>query len=273
MNTGKNRFGIFAGLAIFVVLCGYAVNAQTLTSFEKKGKYGFTDESGKVVVEAKYKNIKQFSEGLAAVQLKDIWGFIDNTGREVIAPEYYEVESFSDGLAKVQLNFNEGYGFIDKKGDVALAFIYRSVGSFFKGFAYQPEMVDYKMKYGFIDKEGNQVVKPTYDQVTQEGGFWKVKLDEKTGFLDSTLRVAIPIEYDVTYSFSEGLIAVNIGGKFNQNYVIEGGKWGFVDKQGVRVVPVIYDDVVHSFNADGKAKVKLNGEEFYINKQGEKVNQ
>jgi hypothetical protein len=271
MNTLKNRIGLFAGLAVLLVLCGFAVNAQTLTSFEKKGKYGFMDETEKVIIEAKYKNVMEFSEGLAAVQVKDKWGFIDKTGQMVIAPEYYEVKSFSDGLAVAKRGVLERYGYINTKGEEALPFDFGSPGSFYKGFATDPAMVEYKMKYGFIDKEGNQVVKPTYEQVTQEGEFWKVVLDGKTGFLDSALNVAVPIEYDVTYSFSEGLIAVNIGGKFNEYYRIEGGKWGFADKQGKLVAPVIYDSV-ESFNREGKAKVKLNGEEFFINKLGEKIN-
>ena len=272
MNTLKNTSGIFAVMAILLVVCSYSINAQTLTSFEKRGKYGFKDETGKVIVEAKYKYVKEFSEGLAAVQLKDKWGFIDKTGQEVIAAEYSEVESFSDGLAVAKKGVLEKFGYINSKGEEALPFKFASVGSFYHGFARVAALVDSKLKLGFIDKSGNTVVNPVYDMVTQENEFWKVKLDGKTGFLDSTLRVAIPIEYDVTYSFSEGLIAVNIGGKFNDHYIIEGGKWGFVDKQGVRVVPVIYDKVVHSFNSEGKAKVNLNGEEFIINKLGEKVN-
>lgn len=59
--------------------------------------------------------------------------------------------------------------------------------------------------FHFIDKSGNRVVDPVYDQVSRESEFWEVKMDEKTGFLDST----------------------------------ESGKWGFVDKNGNVVVPLI----------------------------------
>jgi hypothetical protein len=41
------------------------------------------------------------------------------------------------------------------------------------------------------------------------------------------------------------------------------GKCGFIDQTGKEVIPFIYDDARY-FNKDGKAKVKLNGETFFI---------
>ena len=49
------------------------------------------------------------------------------------------------------------------------------------------------------------------------------------------------------------------------------GKWGFIDAvTGKEVVPFIYDDARY-FNKDGKAKVKLNGETFFIDVKGNRV--
>jgi len=51
--------------------------------------------------------------------------------------------------------------------------------------------------------------------------------------------------------------------------VKKNGKWGFTDGNDNTVIPFIYDDVW--FFEDGLAKVKLNNEQFYINKKGERV--
>lgn len=51
---------------------------------------------------------------------------------------------------------------------------------------------------------------------------------------------------------------------FNSN-----GKHGWIDKTGQVVIPLKYDDA-ESFE-NGKARVKLNGEWFYIDKQGNRV--
>lgn len=48
------------------------------------------------------------------------------------------------------------------------------------------------------------------------------------------------------------------------------GKCGFIDQTGKEIIPFIYDDARY-FNKDGKAKVKLNGETFFIDVKGNRV--
>jgi len=271
MKLAKINSRLLAIVVILVHVCASSVSAQTLTSFEKKGKYGFKDENGVVVIDAKYKYVKEFSEGLAAVQTKDKWGFIDKTGTMVLAAEFVDVASFSEGLAAVKKSFTSGTGYINSQGEEVLPFEFSSVSQFHGGNAMEGEMIDFKAKFGFIDKSGKVSLDPVYDQISYEDGLWKVKLDGKTGFLDLGLNIVLPVEYDVVESFSGGLAIVNIGGKYNSQWVLEGGKFGVIDKKGKLIVPVIYDSI-KSFDAEGKAKVKLNGEEFSINKIGEKVN-
>jgi hypothetical protein len=270
METLKKGFLWIAALAILLTGNGISASAQKLTSFEKKGKYGFKDETGKVVIEAKYKFVKQFSEDLAAVQFKDKWGYIDKTGAEVIPFNFVDASPFSEGKARVQYSVIERFGYIDNKGLEVLPFEFGAPGDFHNGFTTEAALVDFVLKLGFINDKGVMVVQPTYDQVTYEKGLWKVKLDDKYGYLDSVLNLVVPIEYNVSYGFTNGYAAVNIGGAFNQYYTVEGGKWGFIDKSGKVIVPVQYDKV-ESFNAAGIAKVTLNGEEFTINTKGERV--
>ena len=49
-----------------------------------------------------------------------------------------------------------------------------------------------------------------------------------------------------------------------------GGKCGFIDQTGKEVISFIYDDARY-FNKDGKAKVRLNGETFFIDVKGNRV--
>lgn len=72
-------------------------------------KYGFIDESGKVVIAPKYSAAHNFSEGLAAVQMAtangDRWGFIDKTGKVVIEPKFrFTPGDFHDGWSVVTKN-------------------------------------------------------------------------------------------------------------------------------------------------------------------------
>ena len=47
------------------------------------------------------------------------------------------------------------------------------------------------------------------------------------------------------------------------------GKYGFIDKVGKEIIPFKYDWV--SCFSNGKAKVELNGEHFFIDKNGNKI--
>ena len=63
----------------------------------------------------KYDAGRNFSEGLALVNLNGKWGYVDKIGREVIPCKYDYACEFEEGLATVELNGK--WGFIDKHGN------------------------------------------------------------------------------------------------------------------------------------------------------------
>ena len=70
--------------------------------------------------------------------------------------------------------------------------------------------------------------------------------------------VAIEAKYDLVYHFSEGLAPVMLD-----------RKWGYIDKTGEEVIPLIYD-VAWEFS-DGLGLVKIDDKFGYIDKTGEEV--
>jgi hypothetical protein len=66
---------------------------------EVKGKYGFIDNTGKVVIPPHYSGAERFFEGLAAVTVGRKRGYIDEAGTMVIPPKYSWTVRFSDWLA------------------------------------------------------------------------------------------------------------------------------------------------------------------------------
>lgn len=112
-------------------------------------------------------------------------------------------------------------------------------------------------RFGFVDKKGHEIVPPKYHAIK---------------FYDEEGR------YEDRWFIREGLIAVNFGAvprddpiAVPENKLVmddewEGGKWGFVDKKGRIVIPIIYDNV-WLFN-DGIAVVQVKGKWGFINKKG-----
>ena len=73
--------------------------------------------AGRVVLEAPYRILEPFSEGLAAAWSGEAFGFIDIEGRWAIEPQFDQVEPFEDGLAEVQRG--DWFGLIDDTGEFA----------------------------------------------------------------------------------------------------------------------------------------------------------
>ena len=97
------------------------------------GKWGFIDNTDKVVIPLNYDWVGSFSEGLAAVRQNGKYGFIDKTGKVVVPLNYDSAEPFSEGLVAVRQNGK--WGFIDNTGKVVIPLKYDWVGSFYNGVA------------------------------------------------------------------------------------------------------------------------------------------
>ena len=75
---------------------------------------------------------------------------------------------FHDGLAAVMREDRNGdvkWGFIDKKGNVVIPFVYEGAGAFSEGLAaVRREDRNGDWKSGFIDKKGNEVIPFVYNE-------------------------------------------------------------------------------------------------------------
>lgn len=163
------------GIVLLFLITSPSSFTQDLISFESdKGKYGFKDINGKVIVSPIYTYVNNFKEGLAAVykggewdenagqHLGGKWGFINNNGVEVILPTYDCVSDFNEGYACVVKGgvwspfLNGEWGFINTDGKVVIPLQFDKIAYFKDGIA---EVSKDEIVY-HIDKSGMAVVKP-----------------------------------------------------------------------------------------------------------------
>ncbi|MDR0436983.1 MAG: WG repeat-containing protein [Bacteroidales bacterium] len=94
----------------------------------------------------------------------------------------------------------------------------------------------------------------------------------KWGYRDkNTKAMVVPCKYDGAEWFQDGLARVNIGGVQSEPFSpISGGKWGFVDKIGKEVVPLIYDWVDNrcDWRQETTIAARLNGKYGFVSKIG-----
>ena len=125
----------------------------------------------------------------------------------------------------------------------------------------QPEnplfIVEKDGKSGFIDRTGKIVIPLQFDSANGfSEGLALVTLKGKKLFIDTTGRVQFEAKYDVIRNFAEGLCAVNIGEKriANIGLISDPGKWGYIDKTGKLVIPMKF---THAENfSEGLAAIK-----------------
>ncbi len=89
-------------------------------------------------------------------------------------------------------------------------------------------------------------------------GLARVKTNHKWGFIDTTGNVVIPPKYNEVTNFDGGVAKVRVG-----------TKWGLVDNKGTVLRKPTFDSIGEFVN--GVAKTLLEGEEYYMNKEGMRV--
>jgi hypothetical protein len=75
-------------------------------------------------------------------------------------------------------------------------------------------------------------------------------------------------QYDNALPFSEGFAAVNKGARLKKyaiGYILEGGKWGYINSEGKVVINLQFEDA--RIFSDGLAAVKINNKWGYIDKE------
>ncbi len=246
----------------------------------KIGKWGFMDKQGNWVIKPQFNYVGDFHDELAMVRKGDDntgkWGFIDKKGNWVIKPQFNSADSFSEGLAGVYLPSviddgftttfktleNSGFLFIDKQGKIYTCNIGESYDKnvsemwpFSDGLA-KVKMGSTKFTecdtYGFINKQGEMVVRPRL-YIAQDFS------DGLAGACDTHRelvgRQLVPIDkYDI---IKPGTMVVgNFIVKNEGRLDITSTKWGYINKQGIWVIPPQFDEVGKFSN--GLARIRID---------------
>lgn len=221
-----NSFAFYEGLAVI---------AKTENGVTK---YGFINTDGEIVIPVEYDDVDYFSEGFAPVEKDGVWSYIDHSG-EIISPQSYSyAHSFSEGVALI-LNGVGSYSFINHDFEILSTFT-------MSAWSYRPQIYNGVLaakpdngKWGCIDIYGNWVIPAEYENLYFiDDDLIVAKLGEKSGYLDCTGEVVIPIDYDsVSWYSYDNLLSV-------ANYDANGAlRWGVINKAGEVILPLEYDSV------------------------------
>lgn len=227
-----------------------------------RGKWRLIDTSGRIVVEQKYKVLREFVDGVAIFSTDQGYGLLDMTGKELLAGYGY-IEPFSEGLARATKELGTE-GFIDKTGKWVFTTRFPFGGNFHEGLA----SVDEGSRAGFIAKGDQVMIAFKFEDVQDfSGGVAPVAIDRKWGVIDRKGRFVIKPKFDYLRSFVKGIAPANRGATFDTYGLPERdeGTWGAIGVSGDWIVEPqfdrieILDDLILAWKDDKRSYFDFDG--------------
>ncbi|MCV3450252.1 WG repeat-containing protein [Campylobacter lari] len=177
-----------------------------------------------ITTQTKFKNIKKYKENLTTICLKDKWGFIDKKGEIAIDTKYNKTKDFFQGMAAVEID--NKWGFIDKKGNLVIETKYDFIDGLDDDLAFFDIQGASRIGlYLILNKEN--IVSYFHD------GLASILINKKFGFIDKNEKLIIKAQYDEVGHFNKGFAKVK-----------QSDKWGLIDKKGKIIVKIKYNQII-----------------------------
>lgn len=257
---------------------------------QRGGQWGFVDQHGKLIIPCEWENVGMVVDGRAPVQKNGLWGIIDRTGRQIVPCEWGGalVDSYGGLLV---LDYGT-YGAMNIEGEMLIPCgLYSSIGPAVDGV----RKIISEENVGLCTTEGEVITPCQWRDVGyfSESLAWVMDESYDWGYINVAGEQVIPCRYSHAEDFISGSAVVRIkeGGyqlidpsgnflcrepwdemeTFTTNKLImvrRGDKYGYINRRGETVIPLIYDRA-QAFG-DGLALVKLGEDAFWIDESGEK---
>lgn len=230
-------------LPVFLLLIAWGLKAQDLEpETNKKGRWGYVDNSGREVIKFKYDEAYPFESGVAIVRKGNKMGFIDVAGKPIGKIQYSIIEPYASGeLYLVAIG-----GKMDtkkpkkKKKKTTQSLVSQGGMAKITSLALGMQMKANVAMKG--DPKLNLSMKSDIqdEKPVETGGSSRIPwIGAKWGICDSKGNVLVPAVYETLSDILDGVI-----------YVSKGGKFGILQADGKELVKPQFKSI-GTFNEDG----------------------
>lgn len=246
-----NKKGERTKVAADVDRVAYVINGYA--PFEKNKLFGYVNEKGEVVIEAKFKNVGYFEGETAWARTpENMIGFINKSGEWVIQPQYTKATEPDPIHHIARVTLNEEVKYVKPNGEYLPIIDISGGGEFSEGFAW----IKVGELVGLIDHTGKIVIEPKFTKMERmQDGIVHVRMESSWGAYDNKGKEIIALEYEKINDLSEGLIAIR-----------KNGLWGFIDRTGKVIIAPQFAGIRDFKN--GYAAAKQGTTWGLIDKQG-----
>lgn len=192
------------------------------------------------------------------------WGYRDSEENILIIPQYDFAFPFVDGYGIVKRE--SLWGVVNADNTIVIPIIYKDIDQLSEGLFLVssgdgtdiPFIKSGGDRYGFVDVHHHFIIPPNYEQALSfSEGLAAVQLNGKFGFINHFDEEVIAFEYDGAQPFCQGWAAV-----------MKKDKWGIIDAGGDVVLPFVYDEVSFELSDYGRIKLVKNRKESFIDLRG-----
>ena len=232
-------------------------NSDGLAIVMKDGKFGVINAKGTSLAGFMFDEIGAYSDGFALAKAGDVQYYLDNLGQVHNLAKGYLLGNFSEGMAPIKDVRTGKWGFIDRKGGLAIDIKYDTVYSFSNNIA----LVRYKGEYQYLRKNGGRkkIDAAAGQPLEFVNGYAKIKTARGVGFISKDFKTLPLFGKSATNFNADGLAAIET----------EDNELAYINKTGRISFKVNYDRI-GPFN-NGLAWVCKNDRYGYINTKGELV--
>ena len=188
---------------------------EEVLKFEKDGKYGLIDYSGKQVLDAEYENIQSLTgiQRILLIQKDGKYGLYNSLSKSKFVDTTYDnIEPFGKTYSEgyIVKDSSGKYGLLTAEGKVVLPNSYDKI---YKVSGSDKYVVDSNLKTKLIDKTENVILESGFDEITEIiGDVIVVKKAGKYGVLTTTGDTVIDTAFDtLKYCFEDYYIASTAG--------------------------------------------------------------
>lgn len=255
--TKENIEGFLSNFPEFpfqdIVLSDLGMVDKVLLPFKSNNLMGYMDEHGNIVIEAQYKYVGHFKNGLAAVVKNENFGYIDKNNNLVIDYAYLEAQDFEQGRAIVEME--DGFGLIDRTGNYILPPYYDDIGALTEGIFYANK----GEAFHYYNLDGKRLYNTNFDEAYSfSNGLAKVVKGKEIGFILPNGEYYIRVEIGDLRRYSDSIFIHTIRDSANLLHV-----------NGSYLLPNFVDRI--SDLSENRAIVEHNHEYGYLNRKGEIV--
>lgn len=259
--------------SIFELSCGLAAFRKDLG--QDKSLWGYINDQGEVVIEAKYEWAQSFSGDKAVVKINSgHFAVIDKSGKILHEIRNKEIIGLSEDIlifSETSQDQSQIYGYLTLDGKLMLNAGYSDAQGFENGLAIVNSARNYGNAYGVINKNGEFIIPGRYSQITSlENGLFAVPLAQDYTFnntfvpkalFDKNGRQLTDFKYYDLESLENGLISATD----------EKNTW-LLDAQGNVVKDFPKAAGIGSIKPSGKLyKVEVDNQLAYLTREGRTV--